>query len=75
MGELLTLEEIKRRHPCEWVLIVDPETTETLKIIRGKLMWHGEDYEELHKAARASGAKSIATIHTGAESDDTVYCL
>jgi hypothetical protein len=47
LNKVLTIEELQQEFPGEWVLLEDPETTETLMIKSGKLLWHTPDREEL----------------------------
>jgi hypothetical protein len=47
LNKVLTIEELQQEFPGEWVLLEDPETTETLMIKSGKQLWHTPDREEL----------------------------
>lgn len=46
MAEVLTIDEINRLHPDEWVLIGDPETTDSLEVLSGTVLWHSKDRDE-----------------------------
>jgi hypothetical protein len=65
MGEILTMEEIEKKFDGEWVLIEDVETDEKLEIIRGRVTYHGNDPDELHRRAKASKSDYIASRHIG----------
>ncbi len=38
--EMLTADEIYARYESEWVLIADPQLTESLKVLSGKVLCH-----------------------------------
>jgi hypothetical protein len=77
MNEVLTIEEINRRYPDEFVLIGNPVTDESLEVLSGTVLYHGNDRREMYRAAKALPApKRIATHYTGEPFDpDTVYVL
>ena len=74
MEEILTIEEINARFKDEWVLLEDPETDEQLRILRGKLLYHSKDRDELGRKAREVQPKHGAYLWVGAL-DDQVYLL
>lgn len=65
MSEILTMEEIEKRFDGEWVLIEDVETDKKLEVLRGKVVYHGKDKEELHQKAMKSKSNHIATLYIG----------
>jgi hypothetical protein len=66
MSEVLTIEEINRRFPNEWVLIGDPDTNESLEVLSGTVLCHGKDRDEVYQAAiDLPSPKRIATHYTG----------
>ncbi|HKP52518.1 MAG TPA: hypothetical protein VJ183_07690 [Chloroflexia bacterium] len=75
MGEIMTIEEIKERFPAEWVFVEDAETTEVLEVIRGKVLWHSKDKDELYDKMAASPHKSGALVYTGVAPKDMVFVL
>ena len=64
-GEVLTLAEINSRFPSEWVLLEDPETTKSLEIIRGRLLFHGKSKDELYRQGIKFQPKRWAMLFTG----------
>ena len=73
MPEVLTIDQMNERFPDEWVLIGDPETDESLEVIRGKVLCHSKDRDEVSQAAIDLPApKYIATHYTGELFDDDV---
>lgn len=75
MGEVLTIPEIEARYPSEWVLLEDPEVDDRLGVVRGKVVFHSKDREEVHKKDRELRPRSAAHIYTGAIPEDAVIVL
>ncbi len=75
MNETLLLEEIERRFDSEWVLLEDPETTPDLEIIRGKVLWHSPDRDEVYRKALELRPKHSAIHYTGTIPEDMVVIL
>ena len=66
MDEIVTIEEINQRYPDEWVLIGDPETDESVEVLRGKVLYHGKSRDEMYRAASALPVpRRFATLFTG----------
>ena len=49
MNEVMSVKEINSQFESEWVLLEDPETTETLEVKSGKVLWHCKDRDELYR--------------------------
>ncbi|AFY84194.1 hypothetical protein [Oscillatoria acuminata] len=47
IGEVLSMEEIKRRYPQEWVLIAYKELNPDQSVKTGELLAHSPDCEEI----------------------------
>jgi len=75
MGEVMTLLEIQSSFDAEWVLIEDPEVTESLQVKRGKVLWHSKDRDEVYHKARELRPKHSAILYTGRLPEDTVVVL
>jgi hypothetical protein len=75
MSEYLTMEEIKKRFPDEWVLLEDPEKDNTLKVLGGILVEHGEDDKEILGRAKLRPPKNFAFFYTGEPDPDVAYLL
>ena len=48
MAEILNIDEIKSRYDGEWVLIGDPVADESLTVVRGSVLWHSKDRDEVY---------------------------
>lgn len=51
-GKVMTIEEIEREFDGEWVLVGDPDTDRELKVIRGQVLCHSKDRDDLDRCAR-----------------------
>jgi len=65
MGERLTWEEIERKYPEEWVLLVDLDADDYINVRSAVVLLHGDDAEELERRAAALRLKDNAILHTG----------
>jgi len=65
-NEVLSLAEIQSQFKSEWVLLEDPETTETLEVKRGKVLWHCKDRDELYRKVGELKPRHSAIVFTGA---------
>jgi hypothetical protein len=52
MAEILNIDEIKSRYDGEWVLIGDPVADESLTVVRGSVLRHSKDRDEVYRKAR-----------------------
>ena len=75
MGEVLTAEEIEVRFDSEWVLVGDPETDEHLKVLRGTVLWHSKDRDEMYRKAIELRPKRSAFLYTGKMPKGTAIVL
>jgi hypothetical protein len=75
MNEILTREEIESRFDSEWVLVEDPEVNEHLEVLRGKVIWHSKDRDEVYRKAIELRPKSAATLYTGTIPENGVIVL
>jgi hypothetical protein len=75
MDEVLTLAEIQSRYDSEWVLIEDPEVDEDLEIVRGKVLWHSKDRDEVYRKDMELRPRSAAYLYTGKLPTDAAVVL
>jgi hypothetical protein len=65
MNEIMSLVEIQEKFDSEWVLVEDPETTESLEVTKGKVLWHSKNRDEVYRKARELSPQSSAILYTG----------
>ncbi len=75
MSELLTMQEIESRFNSEWVLVEDPLLDEQLRVLRGRVVWHSKDRDEVYQKALELRPKRPAFLYTGVIPDDTVVVV
>lgn len=75
MSEVLTIGEIETRFDSEWVLVEDPELTEHLEVVRGKVLCHSTNRDEVYRRAMELRPKHSAFLYLGEVPDDAVIVL
>jgi len=65
VNQEMSLEEIETRFQSEWVLIEDPQTTDTLQVVGGRVLWHSEDRDEVYRKAKELQSRHSAILYTG----------
>jgi hypothetical protein len=70
MNDVFTIEEIKSRFASAWVLLEDPQTSESLEVIRGKVLWHSKDRDEVYRKARELRPRHSAIAFAGSIPDE-----
>jgi len=72
---IMTISEIQTQFASEWILLEDPETTETLEVKSGNVLWHSKDRDELYREARELMPKHSAILYTGQLPEEMVVVL
>ena len=75
MSEIMSVVEIQARFDSEWVLLEDPETSDTLEVKSGKVLWHSKDRDEVYRKARELRPKHSAILYTGKLPEGTAIVL
>lgn len=65
MNQILSLAEIRRQFDSEWVLVIEPELTAGLEVVRGQVAWHSKDRDEVYRKARELAPTNSAILYTG----------
>ncbi len=68
--EMLTLTEIKKQFDNEWILVGDPEYDQDNEIIRGKILYHSKNRDDIYAKAMELRPKRSASLYTGPIPDD-----
>jgi len=74
-GNVLPIEEIRRRYDSEWLLIVEPETDQNHNVIRGRVLWHSKDRDEVYRKGKELELSISAYLYTGSPPSDTEFAL
>jgi hypothetical protein len=75
MAEVLTRDEMNSRFDSEWVLVEDPEVDAQLRVVRGKVIYHTKNRDELDRKMIELRPKSSATVYTGKMPANTAIVL
>ena len=75
MQEVLSLKQIQKQFDAEWVLVEDPETTEALEVIGGRVLWHSKDRDEVYNKAMELHPARSAMLYTGELPEDAAVVL
>ena len=75
MSQIMTMQEIEAQFQSEWVLLEDPETTDMLEVIRGKVLCHSKDRDEVYRKALELRPRNSAILYTGALPKDMAWVL
>ncbi len=71
----LSVREIRRRFPNEWVLLMDPEHDSALAVTKGTVVGDSKDRDEVYRKARNLKLKRIAILYTGEFPKDMAIVL
>jgi hypothetical protein len=75
MEEILTVAEIESRYPSEWVLVEDPEVNEHQEVVRGRVVFHSRDRDEVDRKAIELKLKHSAFLYTGTMPENAAIVL
>ena len=75
VNQIMSFAEIKTHFDSEWVLVEDPQTSDTLEVQRGKARHHSKDRDEVYRKAVLLRPKRFAVIYTGVMPEDTAIIL
>ena len=75
MNNVMTIEEMEKAFPSEWLLILDPEVDEYLEVRSGTVACHSKDREEVYRKAVELRPKRFASHYTGTRPADTVIVV
>ena len=61
----MTIGEIESSFDSEWVLVGDPVTDEALNVLRGKVLHHSKDRDEVYRRGLELRPKRMAILYLG----------
>jgi hypothetical protein len=64
-NQVLSIADIRRQFDSEWVLVIDPELTPGLEVVRGQVAWHSKDRDEVYRKARELAPVQSAILYNG----------
>jgi hypothetical protein len=75
MDEIITLAEMEGRYPSEWILVADPELDENHEVVRGRVLCHSKDRDEVDQKAVERRLPRSAFVFTGKIPEGTAVIL
>lgn len=63
--KLLSISEIERQFPSEWVLVDEPQTDELGQVQDGRVLYHNKDRDEVYRRAVELRPSRFAMLYTG----------
>ena len=75
MSEIMTFEEIKLHYDGQWVLIAYTETDEDLKVVKGKVIAHSTNKEDIYQALADADEQPLAIEYMGSVPEDLAFIL
>ena len=75
MERVMTIGEIESEFDSEWVLVDEPETNEQLEVLKGRVVHHSKDRDEVYRKAVSLRPKRSAILYTGSIPEGTVVVL
>ncbi len=69
-NEIMTLKEIENLFDGEWILVEDPELDRNNEVIRGKVLCHSKDRDEVDAVAMRLHPKRSAFLYMGPTPDN-----
>ena len=69
MNEVLTRAEMEEQFQGEWLLIADPEVNEDLEVLRGRVVRHSPERDEVYQAGVEFRLKHTASLYVGPPSE------
>jgi hypothetical protein len=65
MKKIFKVKELESLYSGEWVLLVNPKHIERLERLRGELVFHSKDRNEVYKEARKRKDAHTAIFYVG----------
>jgi len=65
MTDILSFEEMHQRYPGEWLLIAYTELDDELNVIRGEVLAHSPNRDDIYAAISSKNGKSVTIEYTG----------
>jgi hypothetical protein len=71
----MTMAEMESRFADEWILVENPETNDALEVVRGNVLCHSKDRDEVYRRAVELRLKRSAVLYTGKMPEGTAIVL
>ena len=75
MSEIMTFADMKLKYDGEWVLISYIETDENLQVVKGKVLAHSPNKEDIYYALKSIEEQPLAIEYMGEVPEDLAFIL
>ena len=75
MAEVMTLAMVYEKFESQWVLLEDPELNENREIVKGRVLFHSKNRDEVDHEMLALRPRHGATVYTGSIPSDAAVVL
>lgn len=75
ISEILTFEEMQRRYHGEWVLIAELKSDENMQVVRGEVLVHSPNRDEVYDVLSAFQGRALAIEYMGTPPADWAVML
>jgi hypothetical protein len=75
MNQILPIRQINKKFKGEWVLVENPELNKDMEVVRGKVVWHSKNRDEVYEKALELRPKRPAFLFTGKLPKDMAIIL
>jgi uncharacterized pyridoxal phosphate-containing UPF0001 family protein len=75
MSTMMTFEKIQQKYHGEWVLIAYIETDKNLQVVKGEVLAHSVNQEEIYQALESAQDKPLAIEYIGQVPEDIAFIL
>jgi hypothetical protein len=75
MGHVLSMETIRDRYRGEWVLIAYTELDDQMQVVRGEVLAHSHDRDEIYRRLLEFKGRQLAVEYVGEVPKDLAVLL
>lgn len=75
MSEIMTFEEMQNRYNGEWLLIAYTSVDDNLQIIKGEVLAHSQNKEDIYKTLEAVKEQPLAIEYVGQVPENLAFIL
>ena len=65
MNQVMTMTEIETQFDNEWILVEAPVFDSDGEVVRGKVLWHSKDRDEVYRRDLEMRPRNAAYLYTG----------
>jgi hypothetical protein len=75
MSEIVSMETIREQYSGEWVLIAYTDLDEEMRVIRGEVLAHSSDRDEIYRQLLRLKGRKVAVEYMGKVPEDLAVVL